>query len=243
MILQTLLFCALPFIGLNNDPIKSANTILKKETTQGWTSLFNGVNLDGWHSYGQPKAGEAWKVVNGMIQLDASKKEGWQIKGGGDLINDQVFSNFHLKLEWKIEKDGNSGIIFFVQDEPNKYKHAWHTGLEMQVLDPSTDEEKSNKHSAGSLYDLIAANPKVVKPAGEWNAVEIIFNYPSLVFKLNGVQVVNTKVDDDNWKNLIKVSKFSKGETPDFAAKFSGHIALQDHGSNVFYRNIMIKKL
>ena len=210
---------------------------------QGWTPLFNGVNLDGWHSFGQTKPGSAWKALNGSISLDASLKEGWQIKGGGDLVNDQVFENFHLKLEWKIAKGGNSGIIFFVQDDPAKYKHVWHTGLEMQVLDPSTEEEKSSKHSGGSLYDLIAANPQAVKPAGEWNAVEIIVNYPTLTFILNGKTVVNTILGDENWKNLIKASKFSKGETPDFAAKFSGHIALQDHGSNVSYRNIMIKKL
>jgi len=91
-----------------------ANQRTKKE----WTSLFDGKTTSGWHTYGKDAVGEAWKVVDGTLMLDPSQKEGWQIKGGGDIVSNESYGDFHLQLEWKISKNGNSGIIFFIQDEP-----------------------------------------------------------------------------------------------------------------------------
>lgn len=212
------------------------------QANDGWISLFDGKTLAGWHSYGKTVPGKAWKVEDGAIRLDASNKADWQSDGGGDLVNDQVFENFHLKLEWKIAKNGNSGIIFWVQDEPAKYEHVWHTGPEMQVLDnDGHPDAKINKHRAADLYDLIASKEGSLKPVGEWNLAEIVSNKGKLDFYLNGVNVLSTAYGDDNWKNMIAGSKFKT--RADFGKKFSGHIAIQDHGDNVWYRNIVVKKL
>ena len=93
-----------------------------------WTSLFDGKTTNGWHTYGKDAVGEAWKVIDGTLMLDPSNKQGWQIKGGGDIVSNESYGDFHLQLEWKISPNGNSGIIFFVQDEPKKYNYIWYTG-------------------------------------------------------------------------------------------------------------------
>jgi hypothetical protein len=114
----------------------------------------------------------------------------------------------------------------------------------MQVLDnEGHPDAKIVSHRAGNLYDLIVGNEGHVKPAEEWNKVDIISNKGVLEFKMNDVTVIKTHLGDDAWKELIRRSKFSKGESPDFGKVFSGHIALQDHGDKVSYRNIRIQKL
>jgi uncharacterized protein YaiE (UPF0345 family) len=209
-----------------------------------WISLFDGKTTSGWHTYGKDAVGEAWKVIDGALMLDPTNKQGWQIKGGGDIVTNESYGDFHLQLEWKISKKGNSGIIFFVQDEPKKYNYIWYTGPEMQVLDNDGHADaKINKHRAGNLYDLVAGVEGAVKPVGEWNLIDIINEKGTLTLKLNGVTTVTTTLGDDAWKNLIKNSKFSKGESPDFGKVFTGHIGLQDHGDQVWYRNIRIQRL
>ena len=214
------------------------------QAQEKWISLFDGKTTNGWHTFGKKTAGEAWKVVDGAIMFDPSNKLYGRIVGGGDIVTNESFSDFHLQLEWKIAKNGNSGIIFFVQNDPSKYKNTWHTGPEMQVLDNEGHPDgKIISHRAGNLYDLIVGNESGAKQAEEWNQVDIIVNKGNLEMKLNGVTTVNTHLGDDSWKELIRRSKFSKGESPDFGKVFSGHISLQDHGDKVWYRNIRIQKL
>jgi len=219
--------------------IISCCTAQSKKKAGEWVSLFDGKTTNGWHTYGKTSAGEAWIVSDGALHLDAGNKD---VKGG-DLVSDASFgSNFHLKLEWKIAKNGNSGIMFFVQDDPAKYKYVWHTGPEMQVLDNDGHPDgKIKKHRAGNLYDLIEGKEGAVLPVGQWNLAEIISYNGKLDFFLNGVNVVSTTYGDADWKALIAGSKFK--DKPDFGSVFSGHIALQDHGDKVWYRNITIKKL
>lgn len=206
-----------------------------------WVNLFDGKSTKGWHSYGKAKAGSAWKVEEGVLFFDAASKK-TNADAGGDLVSDGSFSNFHLKLEWKISKNGNSGIIFWVQDDTTKYKQVWFTGPEMQVLDNDGHSDgKIKKHRAGNLYDLIEGKEGAVNKVGEWNLVEIISYNGKLDFYLNGINVVSTTYGDADWKKLIAGSKFK--DKSDFGKVFSGHIALQDHGDNVWYRNIMVKKL
>ncbi len=218
------------------------NILTDEEKNDGWQLLFEGTSTKGWHKYGEPAAGAAWKVTEGELHLDASEKQDWQIKGGGDIVTDEEFENFHLKLEWKIDTCGNSGIIFLIHEDSAKYKWAWHTGLEMQILDNACHSDaKITKHRAGDLYDLISCSKETVKPALEWNAVEIKHVNGKLDFWLNGEPVVSTTIGDDNWKNMLKNSKWK--DYPDFSIYKKGKIALQDHGNHVWFRNIKIKKL
>jgi hypothetical protein len=224
---------------------KTDNQLSEEQTKEGWQLLFDGTSMKGWHKYGNKPVGSAWKVADGAIYLDTTIKENWQIKDGGDIVSDSAYENFHLKLEWKISKGGNSGIIFYVNEDTTKYDYVWKTGPEMQVLDDSGHSDgKIPKHRAGDLYDLITCTneaQKPLKPVGEWNLAEIKSVNGKLDFYLNGTNVVSTTLWDDNWKKLVAGSKFNT--MPGFGTYKQGRIALQDHGNLVWYKNVMIKKL
>lgn len=208
----------------------------------GWISLFDGKSLKGWHTYGDTTAGSAWNVDSGAIHLQRGAKNGYQTKGGGDIVTDSAFSNFDFKVSWKVGKKANSGIMFYVQDDKKKYPETWNTGPESQVLDIDSNEDAhSFKHQVADLYDLIPCQTHPGKPWWQWNNVEIISNKGKLSIILNGVAVINTTLWDDNWKKLVAGSKFST--MPGFGSFTSGHFALQDHGEEVWYKDVMIKKL
>ncbi len=220
---------------------QTENKLTDQEKKDGWKLLFDGKDLKGWHTYGKQTVGSAWKADNGTIHLDASKKSGYQSNGGGDIVTNNAYTNYDLKLEWKISKGGNSGIIFDVNEIP-KYKETWNTGPEMQVLDnDGHDDGKIKKHRAGDLYDLISSSSEPVHAVGEWNQVEIKLVNGKLNLYMNGVNIVSTTMWDDNWWKMVKGSKFN--EMPGFTKTKSGKIALQDHGFDVWYRNIKIKTL
>jgi hypothetical protein len=220
----------------------TANVLTEEQQKEGWQLLFDGQTTKGWHKYGGSPVGAAWKVADGALYLDTTNKKDWQIEQGGDIVSDSAYDNFHLKLEWKIAKDGNSGIIFYIHEDTAKYEWPWHTGPEMQVLDNNGHpDSKIIKHRAGDLYDLISCSKETVKPAGEWNLAEIKSLNGKLELFLNGENVVTTQLWDDAWKKLVAGSKFKA--YPDFGTYKKGKIGLQDHGNMVWYRNVMIRKL
>jgi hypothetical protein len=204
----------------------------------GWIPLFDGKTTAGWHTYNKTGVGSAWKVEDGTLRFDAAaKKSGAQ---GGDIVTDEEFENFHLKLDWKISPNGNSGVIFYSKEDP-KYGAMWHTGPEMQILDNNGHPDaKITKHRAGDLYDLITSK-EAVKAVGEWNTAEIVANKGKLEFYLNGQQTLSTTMWDDAWFNMIAGSKFK--DMPEFGRIKKGRIGLQDHGDDVWFRNIVIKRL
>lgn len=235
---------------INNPGIKRSNpnplvnnTLSAAEIKSGWQLLFNGKNLDGWRNFKKQTIGKSWMVQDDAIYLNAlpSKDGNWQVNDGGDIITDKRYENYEFRCEWKIGNCGNSGIIFNVVEE-EKYNYVWQTGPEMQVLDNTCHPDaRYVTHKAGDLYDMIACKYVVVKPAGEWNQVRIV-NYKSNVdFWLNGTKVVSFSMHDAKWKEMIANSKFK--DMPGFGMATGGHIALQDHGDKVWYRNIKIKSL
>lgn len=206
-----------------------------------WISLFDGQTLNGWSKYGGGDVGKAWKVENGELFLDATNKAGWQTGDGGDIVTNEEFENFHLKYDWKIAQNGNSGVMFFVH-ESSEFQYPWNTGPEMQVLDNAGHPDaKIISHRAGDLYDLIVSSEETVKPYGEWNQAEIIANNGKLDLLLNGKTIVSTTMWTPEWEALIAISKFK--DMAGFGKYKKGKIALQDHGDLVSFRNIVIKKL
>jgi hypothetical protein len=223
----------------------SENVLTSKEANDGWQLLFDGKSTNGWHTYGKTSAGNAWAVKAGAIFLDAANKKS-SGDGGGDLVTDEEYDNFHLKLDWKIGPKGNSGIIFYIHEDKNQFPNTYNTGLEMQILDngtpvrPGHPDGKLYTHRAGDLYDLLAAK-EAVKPQGEWNQVEIKSVNGKLDFYLNGEHTLSTNLWDDYWKQMVAISKFK--DMPGFGTFKKGKISLQDHGEDVWFRNIKIKKL
>jgi hypothetical protein len=213
------------------------NELTDAEKGEGWQLLFDGKSKAGWHGYLQGND-SAWKVSDSALFLEVTPNEK---RTGVDIVTDNEYENFHLKVDWKISEGGNSGIMFGVK-ESQEFKNTYFTGPEMQVLDNEKHSDaKINKHRAGDLYDLVSSSVETVKPVGEWNTAEIIIKDSTLELKLNGPTVVKTKLWDENWKKLVMGSKFVSW--PAFGTFKSGRIALQDHGDKVWFRNIKIRKL
>lgn len=220
---------------------KTAEETSIETAENDWISLFDGETFEGWSKYGGGDVGAAWKIQDGSIYLDASNKDGWQTGDGGDIVTNQEFDNFHFQVEWKIAKDGNSGIMFFVHESP-EFAYPWMTGPEMQVLDnDGHPDAKIRTHRAGDLYDLIESSEETVRPVGEWNLAEIIAENGNLELYLNGVMVVSTTMWTQEWEDMVANSKFK--DMPGFGKFQKGKVALQDHGDEVWFRNIRIKKL
>ncbi|WP_420321120.1 3-keto-disaccharide hydrolase [Flagellimonas sp.] len=212
------------------------------EKEDGWVTLFDGTSFNGWHLYNEGEIDEPWKLEDGTMVFyppkDRQKGESYNI------VTDKEFTNFVLSLEWKISERGNSGIFWGVY-EGEQYGQPYLTGPEIQVLDDENhpDAKNGTTHQAGALYDMIAPSEKAVKPAGEWNSVELTVNHETNQGQvlLNGTKIVEFPVHGPEWDNMVSKSKFADWEG--FGAYKTGKIGLQDHGDIVAYRNIKIKEL
>lgn len=215
-----------------------SNRLSDTEKNDGWQLLFDGKTTKGWHKYGNQPVGAAWQVKGGVLLLDTLAKAG----NGGDIVTDEEFENYHLQLDWKIAKNGNSGIIFNIHENKEKYNYPWNTGPEMQIIDNAGHPDgKYIKHRAGDLYDLIKSTKEIEKPVGEWNHAEIKCVNGKLDLYLNGENVVSTTLWTDDWKKLVAGSKFKTMEG--FGIYRKGRIGLQDHGNEVQFKDIKIKRL
>jgi len=222
-------------------------TMAKAEMTampdaEGWVDLFNGKTTKGWRTYRKKTIGKSWVVKDGALTLEVvTDGDETRSEDGGDIITEDQYEDFELSLEWKISPCGNSGILFNVI-EGEKYERTYHTGPEMQVLDNDCHPDaKIHTHRSGDLYDLIACSKEVEKPAGEWNLVDIRIKSGHAEFNLNGQKVVEFTMFDQSWEDRIAKSKFK--DMPGFGKFRKGHIALQDHGYAVAFRNIKIREL
>lgn len=199
------------------------------ERAAGWRPLFDGVSLLGWRMY-RGGAPTGWRVTNGMIERGS---------GGGDLVTDEMFANFELALDWMVSPGGNSGILYRVEDTEER---SYMTGPEMQVLDDEGHADgRSPLTSAGAVYGLYPAERGVAKPAGQWNAARIVVNGSRVEHWLNGTPLAKYDLGSAEWMQRVAASKFNDWKGYGRAPR--GRIALQDHGDQVFYRNIRIKVL
>ncbi len=222
------------------------NVETKTTEAEVWTFLFDGSTTQGWRNYNKTTFPEqGWEIVDGTLHCKGSGR-GEAGGGGGDILYDKKYSNFHLKLEWKISEGGNSGIFYLAQESP-ELDYIWKTAPEMQVLDnakhPDAEAGKDGNRKAGSLYDLIPAVPQNAKPAGEWNTAEIKVYKGSVWHIQNGETVLEYHLWTPEWNTLVAGSKFP-ALNPNWAnVAAEGYIGLQDHGDDVWYRNIQIREL
>lgn len=221
--------------------VENSEMTNSEETQDEWQELFNGENLDGWKAFNKDSISDQWKVENGAISFTPAEGEREKTE---NLISEEEFESFELTLEWKISEGGNSGIMWAVQEE-EKYNEPYLTGPEIQVLDNERHPDAKNgpNRTAGALYDMVPPSEDATKPAGEWNKETIHIDYEANEgwVELNGKKVTEFPVKGEEWKNMVSKSKFSEWEG--FGATQKGHIALQDHGDKVWYRNIKIKRL
>jgi hypothetical protein len=214
------------------------NTLTEQEEAEGWVLLFDGESTDGWRGYGRdafPETG--WTIEDGVLRVIGGERP-------GDIIYDEKFQNFRLSLEWKVSEAGNSGIFYLAQELEGR--PIWHSAPEMQILDnenhPDATQGVDGNRKAGSLYDLIPADPQNTKPAGEWNHAEVLVYRGTVVHFQNGEQVVEYQLGTSAWEEMVANSKFA--EIDDVFGKYEpGYIGLQDHNDDVWFRNIKIRKL
>lgn len=235
--LVILMFMLIFGTGVAMTQAQKPNTLTQKEKEDGWVLLFDGKTTDGWRGYNSDNFPErGWVVEDGTLTFLADS-------GGGDIITEKKYGNYILSLEWKVEKGGNSGIFYAAMEQPTQPIH-W-SAPEMQVLDnenhPDANRGKNGNHKAGSLYDLIPADPQTAKPYGEWNRVKIVVDGAKVEHWMNGEKVVEYIRWTPEWYEMIRNSKFECH--PEFGDARMGHIGLQDHGDRVQFRNIKIKEI
>jgi len=201
----------------------STVTTLQAEPPKGFVALFNGKNLDGWQA---KKNG--WAVEDGVLVRKP---------GSGYIWSKESFGDFVLDLEVKVSRRCNSGIFF--RTDP---KNAVQGGFEIQVFD-TTGKTKLGKHDHGALYDALAPSANPAKPAGEWDRFIITCKGPKITVSINGKQVVNANLDDWTTGNKNPDGSRNKFKTALKDLPRTGHIGFQDHGQNVWFRNVYLKKL
>ncbi|MFA9392411.1 MAG: DUF1080 domain-containing protein [Prolixibacteraceae bacterium] len=246
--LSIILFAAFAvvFASCAEKPV-GPNQLSKEEKADGWQLLYDGQNTEGWRGYHSEVFPAGWIIdTDGSLKCNGSGRGEAGAAEGGDIIYKTKYSNFDLKMEWKISEGGNSGIFYLGQEAP-ELETIWRTAPEMQVLDnerhPDSFLGKDGNRKAGSLYDLIPADPQNAKPAGEWNSIEIISYKGTIVHKMNGETVLEYHLWTPDWNAMVAESKFPE-LNPDWANVASeGYIGLQDHGDDVWFRNIKIKEL
>lgn len=233
----TLFLISLLFV-LNLQAQVADNVLTDKEQKQGWVLLFNGVNLQGWTSVGkQTPPDKGWTVENGVLTVNKGGA-----KRGGDIITKEQYSDFDLCFEFRLTKAANSGLKYFFT---NYTKGGW-LGNEYQVLDddfhPDAKAGRDGNRKTASLYDVIPAGKKEMKPTGEWNKGRIVAKGTKVTHYLNGKKTVSYDRKSKAYQEAVKLSKFNEAQ-PLFGSVEKGHILLQDHQDEVSFKNIKIKNL
>ena len=214
-----------------------------------WVPLFDGRTLKGWRGLGYATVPPQWTVENGVIRKLFTGKGAKQADGqpleGADLLTEKTYGDFELAWEWKVTPGANSGVKYNVSEELSTSMPPKHAakGFEYQMLDDDRHPDgKLATHRAGALYDLIPANAaKQLKPVGEWNSSRIVFVGNHGEHWLNGQKIVEFELGSATMTAALAASKYHS--IPGFADRRRGHIVLQDHDDEVYFRNVRIREL
>lgn len=232
------------------------NTLSAREKAAGWQLLWDGKTTAGWRSpKGDYFPSQSWKIQDGILTVDPGLTNGEaEAQAGGDIITRERYSNFELQADFKMSKGCNSGIKIFVQPnvspidkitgKPATVGSA--IGLEYQILDdvnhPDAKLGRNGDRKLGALYDLIPCDPnKPVNPMGEWNHARIVSRGSHVEHWLNGTKILEYDRSSPEFHQAVELSKFKN--IPDFGVWPDGHILLQEHGSQVSFRNVKIRVL
>ena len=228
---------------------------------EGYIVIFDGTSLNGWRGYGKDNVPARWTIEDGCLKFTGTGAGESQSGDGGDIIFTKKFKNFELKFDWKISKGGNSGVFYLarevktVKDGKEQYEPIYISSPEYQILDnanhPDAKLGKDGNRQSASLYDMIPAKPQNQNPFGEWNSGSIMVYQGTVVHAQNGVNVLEYHLWTPKWTEMLQASKFSEEAWP-LAFELlnnlggdahEGYIGFQDHGNDVWYRNIRIKIL
>jgi len=244
------------YLVLNNPQVDMSKFKMDKE---GFYVLFDGTSMDGWRGYCKDHIPSKWNIKDGALHFDGRTTKG----EGGDIIFAHKFKNFEFELEWKISEGGNSGIFYLAQEVKTKdpstgadrYEPIYVSCPEYQVLDnerhPDAKLGVDGNRMSASLYDMIPAKPQNSKPAGEWNTAKIMVYEGTVVHYQNDEKVLEYHLWTPQWTDMLQGCKFSQKAWPIAfellnncgGENHEGYIGMQDHGDDVWYRNIKVKLL
>ena len=234
-ILVMLLFCSGTLAAQETNG--GANTLSAAEKNAGWTLLFDGKTLDGWRGYKRDDAADSrWKAVDGTLAI--VKDNGRDTHGQRDIITKATFEQFELSWDWKVAPGGNSGLKYFILEDRDSA-----IGHEYQMIDDArhADAKIGPHRQTAAFYDVLPAADRPTKPAGEWNTSRVVVRGQTVEHWLNGKKVLQYELNSPALNAAIEKSKFKGIER--FGKRQNGHILLQDHGDEVSFRNIKIRRL
>ena len=225
-VLAMLLACASIFAA-------TPNQLTEEEKAGGWKLLFDGKSLEGWRSFKKDSApSKGWVVEDGWLHCLG--------KGGGDILTEREFDDFELQWEWKQAPGGNSGVKYFVSETRSSP-----LGHEYQMIDEEKEpdaKQGKGKRVTAAFYDVLKLDrPAPTKPPGEANQSRIVVQGNRVEHWLNGVKVLEYSCGSEALKTAVAQSKFK--DVPDFGKKIKGHLLLQDHHSEVWFRNVKVREL
>ena len=239
--MRTIIFSLLVVIGSMSIQAQTMNTLTPQEKSDGWVLLFDGKSMDGWRKCNSTEMASNWVIDDQSMKVCQGEKPGAG-SGGDILFGTKKYANFELSIDWKIAKEGNSGIFYYVVEFPNQ--PIYWAAPEVQVLDNwNAGDNRATNHLAGSLYDMLPALPSNAKRHGEWNNIVIRVKDGKATHTQNGEVVVEYEIWTPEWDAMVARSKFRTW--PEFVkgpAK-EGYIGLQDHGYDCWFRNIKIREL
>ncbi len=244
--LSLALLLVLPIAACRNAPGESPSAVAAPPAAapaaapaaKGWITLFDGGDISrSFRGFKSDTVPSSWVVKDGCLVHLKSAGDGHMV--GGDLVTRGSWCNFELELEWKVTPGGNSGIFYRAGEDTGS---IWENAPEMQILDDAAHNDGKNRlTSAGADYALYPAPIGAVKPVGQWNQVRIVADGDHVQYFLNGVKTCDFVRNSADWKARVAASKFSK--MPKYGTNACGHIGLQDHGDEVWFRNIRLKPL
>lgn len=212
------------------------NQLTASEKAHGWKLLFDGRSLNGWRTY-QNKKSDSWSVKQEVLYCKGSSSDKSDLRS--DIITVDKFENFELSVDWKISPKGNSGILYMVTEDN---KTSYLSGPEYQIIDDVNFPEKlEDWQKTGANYAMDPAPTAAPNPVGEWNYTRIIVNKNHVEHWLNGKKIVEYELYSDKWKKEKSIGKWK--DAPNYGLTKKGYIALQDHGSEAWFKNIKIRKL
>ncbi len=212
------------------------NQLTEVQQTEGWKLLFDGQTLNGWRTF-KNKENDTWEVVDGTLHCKPAQDS--VATKRADIMTTESYQNFELAFDWKIAAQGNSGLIYRVTEE---FEVPYASGPEYQIIDDiGYPGELKDVNKTGANYDVHIAENKNMNPAGEWNSSRLIVNGNHVEHWLNGKKVVEYEFGSEDWKKRVAASKWK--DYPGYGLATTGYIDLQDHGSEVWFRSIMIKGL
>jgi hypothetical protein len=206
------------------------NALTEEESASGWELLFDGASLAAWRGFRRETMPDGWRAVDGALV---------RVGRGGDIVTIDTFGDFELRFDWKVEVAGNSGVFFRVTEAGER---VWFSGPEFQVLDNAGHADGRNPlTTAGSNYALHAPVRDATRPVGDWNAARLLVRGAHVEHWMNGVGLLGYELGSADWQRRVAASKFAS--LPRYGREPGGHIAIQDHGDRVAYRNLKIRRL